>query len=193
MRNVLDCINAFIPLLSTEYELVLGRKGVSVTLRISFDKKDCFHLMGLQYLVDRPELSRDRGRVFDEIADGTITIEKIESSDFYNKIEQRVHFLPLLEQMIDSNDTVFKYNKKANMYSMIEADYLMENNVESRNLFLFLSNARDDSYFCRSFFPEEKMDYTKNQASWTLLYKKKRNLIDGSEYILYDRLKKDVK
>ena len=62
--------------------------------------------------------------------------KKIESSDFYNKIEQRVHFLPLLEQMIDSNDTVFKYNKKANMYSMIEADYLMENNMESRNLFL---------------------------------------------------------
>ncbi len=26
MRNVLDCINAFIPLLSTEYELVLGEK-----------------------------------------------------------------------------------------------------------------------------------------------------------------------
>ena len=156
MRNVLDCINAFIPLLSTEYELVLGKKGVSVTLRISFDKKDCFHLMGLQYLVDRPELSRDRGRVFDEIADGTITIEKIESSDFYNKIEQRVHFLPLLEQMIDSNDTVFKYNKKANMYSMIEADYLMENNMESRNLFLFLSNDEGDNYFCRSFFQRKR-------------------------------------
>lgn len=74
MRNVIDCINAFIPLLSTEYELVLGRKGVAVTLRILFDKKDCFHLMGLQYLVDRPELSRDRGKVFDEIADGTICI-----------------------------------------------------------------------------------------------------------------------
>ncbi len=124
MRNVIDCINAFIPLLSTEYELVLGRKGVAVTLRILFDKKDCFHLMGLQYLVDRPELSRDRSKVFDEIVDGTIAIEKIESSDFYKKIEQRIHFLPLLEQMIDSNDTVFKYNKKANMYSMIEADYL---------------------------------------------------------------------
>ena len=122
MRNVIDCINAFIPLLSTEYELVLGRKGVAVTLRILFDKKDCFHLMGLQYLVDTPELSRDRSKVFD-------AIEKIESSDFYKKIEQRIHFLPLLEQMIDSNDTVFKYNKKANMYSMIEADYLMENNI----------------------------------------------------------------
>ena len=94
VRNVLDCINAFIPLLSTEYELVLGRKGVSVTLRISFDKKDCFHLMGLQYLVDRPE-----------------------------------------------------------------------------------------------FFPEEKMDYSKNQASWTLLYKKKIDLSTGIEKVLYNRIK----
>ncbi len=189
MRNVLDCVNAFIPLLSTEYELVLGRKGVAVNLRISFNKKDCFHLMGLQYLIDRPELSRDRGKVFDEIADGTITIEKIESSDFYKKIELRVHFLPLLEQMIDSNDTVFKYNKKANVYSMIEADYLMENKMESRDLFLLLSNDDGDKYFCRSFFPEEKINYSKNQASWALLYKKKIDLITGKETVLYNRLK----
>ena len=178
---------------STEYEIVLGRKNVAVKLIITFDKKDCFHLMGLQYLTDRPELRRDRGKIFDEIQNGIIKRENIESSDFYHKIQDRVHFLPLLEKMLDSNDTVFKYNKKANVYSMIKADYLMKNHMEGKNLFLFLSNARDDSYFCRSFFPEEKMDYTKNQASWTLLYKKKRNLIDGSEYILYDRLKKDVK
>lgn len=178
---------------STEYEIVLGRKNVAVKLIITFDKKDCFHLMGLQYLTDRPELRRDRGKIFDEIQNGIIKRENIESSDFYHKIQDRVHFLPLLEKMLDSNDTVFKYNKKANVYSMIKADYLMKNHMEGKNLFLFLSNARDDSYFCRSFFPEEKMNYTKNQASWTLLYKKKRNLIDGSEYILYDRLKKDVK
>ena len=149
-------------------------------------------MMGLQYLTDRPELRRDRGKIFDEIQKGIIKKENIESSDFYHKIQDRVHFLPLPEKMLDSNDTVFKYNKKSNVYSMIEADYLMKNHMDGKNLFLFLSNARDDSYFCRSFFPEEKMDYTKNQASWTLLYKKKRNLIDGSVHILYDkqRLKK---
>ena len=38
-----------------------------MTLRLIFDKKDCFHLMGLQYLRDRPELNRDCGKVFDEI------------------------------------------------------------------------------------------------------------------------------
>lgn len=188
MRNIRDCVSAFLPLLNTEYEIVLGRKGVSVTLRITFDKKDCFHLMGLQYLIDRPELNRDRGKVFDEIVAGSITARQVESSDFYKKIEERVNFLPLLEQLLDSNDTVFKYNQKANTYSMIDADYLMKNNMEDRNLYLFLSQGSDDRYFCRSFFPEQKMDYTKNQASWTMLYKKKRNLSTDEEMVLYDRL-----
>lgn len=190
MRTVLDCVTSFIHLLSTEYEIILGRKSVAVKLIITFDKKDCFHLMGLQYLTDRPELRRDRGKVFDDIKNGIIKKEQIESSDFYHKIQDRVHFLPLLEQILDSNDTIFKYNKKANVYSMIEADYLMKNCIENRNLFLFLSNSKGNHYFCRSFFPQEKMDYTKKQASWTLLYKKKKNLRDGTECILYDKLKR---
>ena len=72
MRTVVDCVSSFIPLLSTEYEIVLGRKNVAVKLIITFDKKDCFHLMGLQYLTDRPELRRDRGKIFDEIQKGII-------------------------------------------------------------------------------------------------------------------------
>ena len=191
MRNISDCMNAFLPLLNTKYELVLGRKGRAVKLNLLFNKKDCFHLMGLQYLLDRPELNRDRGKVFDEIVTGIITLEQIQTSDFYKRIEERVHFLPLLESILDSNDTVFKYNKKENVYSMIEADYLMKNNMENRNLYLFLSNSKEDNYYCRSFFPEDKKDYTKNQAFWTLLYKKKIDLKSQTEIVLYDRMKKD--
>ena len=139
MRTVVDCVASFIPLLSTEYEIVLGRKNVAVKLIITFDKKDCFHLMGLQYLTDRPELRRDRGKIFDEIQNGIIKRENIESSDFYHKTQDRVHFLPLLEEILDSNDTVFKYNKKANVYSMIEADYLMKNHMEGKKfIFVFI-------------------------------------------------------
>ena len=186
----MDCVNTFRSLLAVEYELILGRKGTAVHLRFRFHKKDCYHLMGLQYLIDRPELKKDRGRIFDEIADGKIRVEQIESSDFYEKIKDRIHFLPLLESLLDSNETIFKYNKKLNTYSLIEADYLMKNCQEGRNLFLFLSQDEEENYFCRSFFPEEKMDYAKNQASWTLLYKKKRNLLSGEEIVLYDRWKK---
>lgn len=190
MRNIVDCVNAFLPLLNTEYELILGRKGVAVTLHLTFDKKDCFHLMGLQYLIDRPELKKDRGKVFDDIVAGNITTEHIETSDFYHKIAERVHFLPLLESIIDNNETVFKYNQKNNVYSMIEADYLMKNKSDDRNLYLFLSNSEANKYYCRSFFPEDKMDYTKNQASWTLLYKKKINKYLTTEQVLYDRMRK---
>lgn len=152
MRNIVDCVNAFLPLLNTEYELVLGRKGVAVKLHLFFDKKDCFHLMGLQYLDDRPELNRDRGKIFDEIVAGKITTEHIESSDFYEKISERIHFLPLLESILDSNETVFKYNRKANVYSMIEADYLMKNRKEDRNLYFFYLTVRKTVITADRFF-----------------------------------------
>ncbi|MDD6627918.1 MAG: PBECR4 domain-containing protein [Lachnospiraceae bacterium] len=162
MRNIYDCVDAFFPLLDTEYEIILGRKDVSTALNIGFDKRDCYHLMGLQYLVDRPELNRDRGKI-----------------------------LPLLEELLDNNETVFKYNQKANCFSMIQANYLMKNHIEGRNLFLFLSLNKDNKYFCRSFFPQDQKDYTQNQASWTLLYKKKKYISTGKEVILYNHLKND--
>ena len=146
--------------------------------------------MGLQYLTDRPELVRDRGKIFDAIKEHRITAEHLESSDLYYKITDRINRLPLLENMIDSNDTIFKYNQKRNTYSVIKADYIMKNQLEEKDVFLFLAESGEEGrYFCRSFFPQEKMDYTKNQASWTLLYKKKVTLSTGEEEILYNRLK----
>lgn len=188
MHNICDCVDSFTSLLNTQYQLVLGRKNLSVSLNITFDKKDCFHLMGLQYLTDRPELSRDRGKVFDEIKERKITVQQIESSEFYYKINERINFLPYLEEVFDCNDTIFKYNEKLNSFSKIQAEYLMKNTIEERNIYVFLdSNRRNNTYFCRSFFPEDRKDYSKNQASWTLLYKKKLNLLSNEEKILYDR------
>lgn len=191
MRNVYDCVVAFEKLLNKEYHLILGRKGIAVSLQINFDKKECFHLMGLQYLTDRPELFRDREKIFDSIRSRRITAEQLQSSDLYHKIADRVDMLPLLESVIDCNDTIFKYNRKLNTYSVIKADYIMKNQAEGRNIFLFLSqHGEEGRYFCRSFFPQDKMDYAKNQASWTLLFKKKVTLSTGKEEILYDKLKK---
>lgn len=191
MHNIYDCVEAFEKLIDKEYHLVLGRKNISVKLRIGFDKKECFHLMGLQYLTDRPKLFHDRGKIFDAINDRRITVEQLESSDFYYKIANRIDMLPLLENIIDSNDTIFKYNQKSNTYSVIKADYIMKNEITGKNVFLFLArHDQEERYFCRSFFPENKLDYGKNQAIWTLLYKKKITLSTGTEEILYDRLKK---
>lgn len=191
MHNIYDCVDSFASLLDTEYQLILGRKGEAVSLKVTFDKKDCFHLMGLQYLTDRPELSRDRGKIFDEIKARVLTKEQIESSDLYEQIADRIDLLPFLEDLFDSNDTVFKYNEKKNSFSMIKADYLMKNRLVDKNVFIFLSKEKNDTYFCRSFFQETNRDYTKNQASWTLLYKEKINRMTGQSVVLYDRLRRE--
>ena len=191
MHNIYDCIDSFALLLDTAYHFVLGRKGVSVTLDISFDKKDCFHLMGLQYLTDRVELRRDRGKVFDEIKERKITAEQVEASEFYEKIRDRVDMLPMLEDFFDSNDAIFRYNKKSQVFSMIQAEYLMKNMVAGKGIFIFLSRKEENQYFCRSFFPQDKRDYSKNQASWTLLYKEKIRISTGESSVLYDRLKRE--
>lgn len=190
MHNIYDCIDAFTSLLDTKYLFVLGRKGVSVMLNISFDKKDCFHLMGLQYLTDRVELRRDRGKVFDGIKERKITAEQVEASEFYGKIADRVDMLPMLEELFDNNDTIFKYNRKSKKFSMIQAEYLMKNMVAGKSVFIFLSRKEKNEYFCRSFFPQDTRDYSKDQASWTLLYKEKIKITTGESSVLYDRLKR---
>ena len=145
--------------------------------------------MGLQYLKDRPELNRDRGRVFDEIKARKITLKQVQSSVFYENISERIDKLPYLEELFDSNDTIFKYNQKNNVFSLIQADYLMKNKLEEVNIYIFLAKNAEGKYFCRSFFPETNKDYTKNQASWKLLYKEKIRKSTGETEILFDRLK----
>ena len=169
---------------STEYEIVLGRKNVAVKLIITFDKKDCFHLMGLQYLTDRPELRRDRGKIFDEIQNGIIKRENIESSDFYHKIQDRVHFFRCLKKCLIVMIRFLSIIKRRMSYSMIKADYLMKNHMEGKNLFLFLSNARDDSYFCRFFFLKKKWIIQRIKL-YGLSYIRKKEILLMDQNIYY--------
>lgn len=97
--------------------------------------------------------------------------------------------LPFLEEMFDSNQTVFQYHQNRNSFSMIQADYLMKNQIENQSTFIFLSRNKEERYFCRSFFPQERFDYSKNQPLWTVLCKKKVRISTGEERIIHNRLK----
>ena len=57
-------------------------------------------MMGLQYLTDRPELRRDRGKIFDEIQKGIIKKENIESSDFITKYKTEYIFFRCLRKCL---------------------------------------------------------------------------------------------
>ena len=190
MGDIQTAAKAYLDLLDIEYQIVLGRKKKNVLMSIAFDETHFFHLAGLHYLTDRTTLLYgDRAQLFRKIISGVISPQQIESSAFYSQIKERIEFLAFLEKILDSNKTVFKYNPQLDTFSAIQADFLLKNEIRSRNIFTFLSNdTMSGKYFCRSFFPQKDKDYSVGQTNWTLLYKKKIHISMGLEEILYNRM-----
>jgi len=189
MGDILAAAKAYTHLLDVEYRIVLGKKKKQISLSIDFEKLHFYHLAGLHYLKDLADtLKGDRAIVFDKILNGNITQALLETSRHYPEIAERIQYLTFLESIIDSNKTVFKYNKKLEAFSAIQADFLLKNEIQARNIFTFLSENPDGKYFCRSFFPQTDKDYSNGQSTWTLLYKKKISKSTGTETVLYDRL-----
>lgn len=94
-----------------------------------------------------------------------------------------------IEALFDKNDLVFRYNRKLQALSLIEAEYLLSTPHEYTDVYIFLDKKDEaGNFFCRSFFPKEDRDYTKGQAVYTLLKKEKINIDTGTVQIQYDRL-----
>ncbi len=145
--------------------------------------------MGLGKLKDLHIAKQNRQMVFNEILSGTITYQSIHTSRYLSLIENRFAPLACIEQLLDDNRLVFRYSKKRNQFSLIEADYLLSTPLYKNDIYLFLARNNDNSsYFCRSFFPKENIDYSKGQAVYTLLYKEKTYLSTGETIVQYDRL-----
>nr|MBP3282536.1 hypothetical protein [Treponema sp.] len=192
MADILQAAKSFKNLLDVEYQILLGKKNKQLNLSIDFERLHFYHLAGLHYLKDLADtLKGDRGIVFEKILDGKITQADLESSIHYPEIKDRIEYLVYLESLMDSNETIFKYNPALEAFSAIRADFLLKNQVQARNIFIFLSGDKSNGkYFCRSFFPQTDKDYSLGQTNWTLLYKKKLRKSAKTETMLYDRMKR---
>lgn len=175
MRNIYDSVQAFQKLLQTEYRFVLGRKGRQTVFALRFDKAHCLHLMGLHYLKDVPALNKKRSMVFDDLAAGKIAHELVERSIYYDQVAERIHYMPLLEALLDSNDTIFKYNERVQKNSKIRAKFLLKNHMEGRNLFFLLIETARKNISAVHFF--RKAPETSLSASQGLRSCRKQRLI----------------
>ncbi|MBR1742278.1 MAG: hypothetical protein IJ733_10535 [Lachnospiraceae bacterium] len=191
-HTLLQCLLAFQRLTDIKYHIVLGRAGKTISFDLTFSEYDCHHLMGIHYLADRPD-RRSSAKIFEELLTSAEYRTHIASSDFWSKqLIDRIACTSILEQLIDDNQTIFRFNSKgASFHSLINAEYLMANSNISisgdnlRDVYVFLDKRDDsDNRFCRSIFPRTTRDFTIGQPRWTLLYKKKY-LPDGTESVLY--------
>ena len=190
MDLLLQCALEFEKLIPYQYHIMVGRKGKSLEFTISFERSDFHHLAGLHKLRDNVRfLTGKREDIMAEILSGDLTLELARQSAYFDQIYPRLEPLSRLENFLDSNEIIFRYNSKAHVFSVIEADYLLENDYQGNPVYLFLvRRSGQDTQVCRTFFPKTDKDYAAGQTRYTLLKKEKINLLTGERVVQYDRL-----
>lgn len=190
MDSLQKSAKAFERLTQYQYHFVIGRKGQKLEFTASFEPADFHHLAGLHKLKDNVRLQTGkRSSIFQDILEGKYPLERIKHSVYFSAMEPRLIPLAHLERFMDSNEIIFRYNEKANRFSAIQADYLLQNDVEETPVYVFLAQRTgQETYVCRTLFPKDGKDYTVGQPKYTLLQKEKRNLITGELTVQYDRL-----
>lgn len=185
-----ESAKAFSKLLNIRYKIIVGRKGQLVNINLEFEATEFVHLTGLHKLTDNEFLrTAPREKVFQAALNNNINYSTISKSVRFLNIYNRIEYFAHLESMLDNNEIIFKYNTNRNTFSLIQADYLLQSQYNQKNMYIFIDKQpNSDTYFCRSFFPKGKKDYTVGQAKYTLLYKEKINKQSGKSIIQYNKL-----
>lgn len=190
MDLLLKCASVFERLTAYQYRFTLGRKGNLTEIVLGFGETDFHHLAGLHKLKDINIARENRQAVFHNILAKRITYQTIEKSAFFNESHVRLNAFQFIEELLDGEHLIFRFNKKTFPFSAIEGDFLLKlgDGTALDISFLFLNQDDCGVYFCRSFFPIEQTDYSKNQMQYTLLKKEKINRSTGAVTVQYDRL-----
>ncbi len=181
---------SFKRLLDYEYKIILGRKGKRTELILDFEKTDFPHLIGLHKLTDVLNGNIATEKLFDNCLTGKVSYDTVSKSDFFKKIGNRFEYFDKLEEMLDSNNIIFKCNTN-NMatFSRIIADFEIKNIYEELIFYLFIEKrSHSEKQYCKSFIQESNIDYTYGQTKMALLYKEKINKTTGEKEIQYDKL-----
>ena len=181
---------SFKRLTNYEYKIKLGRKGKITDFTIDFETSDFFHLIGLHKLTDVLTGNMSSDNLFDRCLKGKITYDHISKSNSFSKIINRFEYFDKLEDMLDSNNIIFKCNTNSlKSYSRIIADFELKNIYEQLIFYIFIEKRPySQNQFCKSFFNDNVVDYTYGQTKMTLLYKEKINKNTGEKIIQYNKL-----
>ena len=138
-------------------ELLLAEREKTVELVIGLFQIGLSSSDGAWKLKDLRIAKQNRGSVFDEIIIGSTTYETLAKSRYLPQIENRFEPLALIEQLLDDNRLVFRYNAKLNQFSLIEADYLLSTPLENSDIYNFYCRTQGHrKIFLSVFLPERE-------------------------------------
>lgn len=197
MCDIQGALKVFQRIMEYKYRFIISHKKASYEFELDFQEKDFRHMAGLHYLNDI-DIPRTPKALYAKIENGKIndaylskSVNYTEIQDSYANVKQRIHGLRFLEEFLDNKNLICKYVKYMNLYSSIQADYLIKSIYDNITAYIFLKKRKQENGYCVcSFFIEPKNEYKGISVYW--LYKSKIRLSDSFEEVLYDRLKKDA-
>lgn len=185
------CAGNYMRLVNVTYRMIVGRKGETLEIVIGFHPSNFHHLAGLHKLVDVSHFQNGRrADVLNKILTGEYSMKDVENSRYIKKIRARIDLVAELEQFLDSNELIFRYDSRRNKGSRIKADFLLQSKKNERDAYLFLVKRAPDgnACACESMFWRTGKDYAKGQERFTLLYKEKINLLTNESIVQYDKM-----
>ena len=186
-----QCAKNYMALTHQQYRIIIGRKQQRHEIVLRFHPANFHQLAGLHKLTDVSQFQdKRREDVLKKILAGAYSDADAHQSRYFSKIESRIRLVSDLESFLDTNNLIFHYDPQKNKGSLIQADYLLQNQWHSRQAYLFLVKRFPDSNecACESMFLRTGRDYTKGQQKFALLYKEKTNLTTGTTIVQYDKL-----
>lgn len=193
MDNISLALNNFKELMNCNYDFIIVCNKQKSDIKLTFESKDFYHLVGFQYLKDI-DIPKNEKQLFKKIESLKITDEYLGKSVFYTKVDysyanvkERISGFKDVDKFIENKNIICRYIKTNNPSSAIKADYLIKSTLYNRTAYMFLrKRSKGDEYCMCSFFMQPQNEYI-GQKTYRL-YKAKKRISDNYVKILLDRI-----
>lgn len=192
MSLLLDAALAWRSLKETVYKILIGKKGKSHELTITFLDSEFYHASGIQH-VDDVDFGLNKNefwghKLITAVIDGHIDGDRMVKSQHWPTEKTRLETMCKIENILDNDFSIFEFHGgRLPFHSEICAEYVIRSHVDGSLVFVFIDKDHPGYYFCRSLFKNDDKDYSRNQPQWTILKKRKR--VAGAETTLFQHPK----
>lgn len=162
MNTLQDCLKIYLKLMKNDYYITLEN---NVKIKVYFDKKNFYHLLGLHKLRDITILRNSPNVVFKNIVNGKITHNHITKSVHFNKVENRFKYFHYLPIMLSKDSKVivdFNY-RLMNKTKLKETRYILFRCINDEGVVHFTLGKRDGDVYPETFFFDDTNKYIEKQ------------------------------
>lgn len=169
MDTLQGCAITFEKLFKTDYVITAGHKKKLWKITIVFQMDQFCHLIGLQKLIDLPQVSRAKNKVslFHNIKSGELTYDAIKSSIYIEEVNQRMKYFQRIEGLLN-RDIIIKFDKNK-AHTSINAEILIYECYEEEYIQLFFQSMKHNIFVPCSFFATRNTKYINRQEIYKVL------------------------